>query len=74
MIENALLANEALVMIGDVLALKGEDGSAIDHFAKLLENKPHQKIAAERLVPLLMQQGRESEAAFLAKQYLKGCC
>lgn len=74
MVENGLLANEAQVMIGDVWALKGEDGAAIDHFAKLLENKAYQKIAAERLVPLLVQQGRDTEAQFLAKQYLKGCC
>lgn len=74
MVENGLLANEALVMIGDVWCLKGEEGAAIDHFAKLLENTSHQKVAAERLVPLLMKQGREQEAQFLAKQYLKGCC
>lgn len=74
MVENGLLANEALVMIGDVWSLKGEDGTAIDHFAKLLEDKSLQKVCAERLVPLLMNQGRETEAQFLAKQYLKGCC
>ncbi len=74
MVEGDILANEAQVMIGDVLVLKGDEGVAIDHFAKLLENKPYQKIAAERLVPLLTQQGRETEAEFLTKQYLKGCC
>lgn len=74
MVENGLLANEAQVMIGDVWCLKGEEGAAIDYFAKLLENKSLQKVCAERLVPLLMNQGRETEAQFLTKQYLKGCC
>ena len=74
MVENGLLASDALIMIGDVWCLKGEEGAAIDHFAKLLENTSFQKVAAERLVPLLMKQGREPEAQFLAKQYLKGCC
>ena len=74
MVEKGLLANEARVMIGDVWCLKGEEGTAIDHLAKLLDDKSLQKVCAERLVPLLVNQGRETEAQFLAKQYLKGCC
>ena len=74
MVENGLLANEAQVMIGEVWCLKGEEGTAIDHFGRLLENAAIQKACAERLVPLLVNQGREAEAQFLAKQYLKGCC
>ncbi len=74
MVENGLLVNEAQVMIGDVWSLKGEDGAAIDHFAKLLDDASLQKVCAERLVSLLMNQGREIEAQFLAKRYLKGCC
>jgi len=32
------------------------------------------KAAAERLVEILSTQGRDDEAAFLTKTYLKGCC
>lgn len=74
MIREDLLPEQSLVMQGDIYIAQGLYDKAIEIFTPALENPVLKKAAAERLVHILVAQGRESEAAYLAKTYLKGCC
>lgn len=74
MLEREILADQALVMFGDVHTLKGDYDRAIEIFTAALPMPTLKKVAAERLVRILTGQGRDEEAAYLAKTYLKGCC
>ncbi len=72
--EHNLLGDQALIMLGDVYAMQGDEGKALDTFAIALEVPALKRAAAERLVPLLGNMGRTEEATYLIKNYLKGCC
>lgn len=74
MMQSGILPEQSLIMQGDIYAAQGFYDKAIQLFTPALENPALKKTAAERLVRLLNAQGRESEAAYLAKTYLKGCC
>jgi len=74
MLEREILPDQALVMLGDVHTLQGNFDRAIEIFTAALNSPALKKVAAERLVNILATQGREEEAAYLAKTYLKGCC
>lgn len=74
MIDNQLLAEQAIIFLGDVNLNLGNIGPAMDAYARALELPLAAKVAAERLVPLLQKNNRDDEAAFLYKKYLKGCC
>lgn len=74
MCSREILSDQATIMSGDVHTLTGDFDKAIDIFTAALESPALKKTAAERLVRILTTQGREKEAVFLAKTYLKGCC
>jgi len=74
MLEREILPEQATVMLGDVHTLQGNSAQAIEIFTAALNSPALMKVAAERLVNILATQGREEEAAYLAKNYLKGCC
>lgn len=74
MLERDMLADQALIMSADVHTLMGNYDRAIDVFTTALSSPALKKIAAERLVQILAGQGRDEEAAYLVKTYLKGCC
>ena len=74
MIDNQLLAEQAIVFLGDVNLNLGNIDLAMDNYARALELPLAAKAAAERLIPLLRNDNRDEEAAFLFKKYLKGCC
>jgi tetratricopeptide (TPR) repeat protein len=74
MIDNQLLADQAIIFLGDVYLNLGTIGSAMDAYARALEFPHAAKAAAERLIPMLQESNRDEEAAFLFKKYLKGCC
>jgi tetratricopeptide (TPR) repeat protein len=74
MINHEILPDQALVMQGDVCIAQGLFDRALEIFTAALESPALKKTAAERLVYILNAQGREPEAAYLAKTYLKGCC
>lgn len=74
MLEREMLADQALVMFADVHTLKGDYDRAIEIFTSALSLPTLKKVAAERLVRILAGQGRDEEAAYLVKTYLKGCC
>jgi tetratricopeptide (TPR) repeat protein len=74
MLERDILVDQALVMLGDVRTLQNDFDEAIRIFTSALDSPVLKKIAAERLVRILATLGRDDEAAYLAKTYLKGCC
>ena len=74
MLNNEALRDQALVMLGAVHTLQGNFDRAIEVFSATLNSPPLRKISAERLVRILGTLGREEEAAYLFKTYLKGCC
>lgn len=74
MIASNLLPGQAHVILGDVYTELGEAESAIQVLSKGLLLPGMAREAAERLIPLLIQQNRASEAQYIQKQYLKKCC
>lgn len=74
MLARDILSDQALILLGDVHTFQGNFDSAIEIFTSALLNSALKKAAAERLVRILAAQGRDDEAAYLAKTYLKGCC
>jgi len=73
MVVRGILPDQAGMFLGEIHRVRGENEKAIDQFSQLLST-PVKREAAERLVALLESSGRSQEAAFVAKQYLKGCC
>jgi tetratricopeptide (TPR) repeat protein len=74
MLDHEILTDQALILLGDVHTLQSDFDRAIEIFTSALVFPSLKKAAAERLVSILATQGREEEAAYLAKTYLKGCC
>ena len=73
MVEREILAEQAMMFLGDIHAARSENEQAIDYYSRLLGG-PLKRDAAERLAGLLAECGRTEEAEYVAKQYLKGCC
>ncbi|KAF0218522.1 MAG: hypothetical protein FD174_2822 [Geobacteraceae bacterium] len=74
MIDMGLLMEQAVVLRGDVYLLSGADDMAIESYSIALAIPKVARAAAEKLIPLMERQGRSEEAAYLFKQFLKGCC
>jgi tetratricopeptide (TPR) repeat protein len=73
MINSDLIPDQARLLLGDVLIMMEDETRAVESYSHILTSPGYAKQAAERLIPLLEKQGREEEAAFLAKKFLKGC-
>jgi predicted TPR repeat methyltransferase len=69
-----IMVDQGQFMLGELLEVSGDKAGAMEAWSKALEYPSVAKSAAERLIPILGSQGRETEAKFLAKKYLKGCC
>jgi len=74
MMERMILFEQSLLMLADVYTINGDHENAITLLSSGIQMPALKKAAAERLVPILSTQGRDDEAAFLIKTYLKGCC
>ncbi len=74
MMDQMILHEQALVMLADVHTLQGDNESAVTILTSGLQIPVLKKASAERLVRILAAQGRDDEAAYLFKTYLKGCC
>lgn len=74
MIEMGMLTDQAMVLRGDVYLLSGDDNKAIESYSNALALPKVARTAAEKLIPLMENQGRTEEASYLFKQFLKGCC
>jgi tetratricopeptide (TPR) repeat protein len=74
MIDHNYLIEQALIFLGDVYLKMGDEEKAMEGYTRAIGCPAAAKAAAERLVPLLQKLGRQDEAVFLVKKYLKGCC
>jgi len=74
MINSDLIPDQARLLLGDVLILMEDETKAVETYSQVLTSPGFAKQAADKLIPLLKKQGRNEEAAFLAKKYMKGCC
>jgi hypothetical protein len=72
--EMDILADQALFMLGDLHASNGNQAAAMEYLNEALKVPGLSKSAAERMMPILLEAGRNDEAKYLAKTYLKGCC
>ena len=74
MMQSGILADQAQFMLGELHEAAGDQAAAFEAWSKALDLPGTARSAAERLIPLLADQGRTEEAQYLAKRYLKGCC
>ncbi len=74
MIANGVMPDQALLMQGDLYSFLQDEPNAVECYSKLLASPKFAREAAERLVPILENQGRTQEAAYLVKRFAKGCC
>jgi tetratricopeptide (TPR) repeat protein len=74
MIAGDVVPEQARLMQGDLYTLLKDESNAVESYSRLLTSPKYSKEAAERIVPLLVKQGRTEEAAYVAKKFAKGCC
>lgn len=74
MMDRQILFEQSLLMLADLYTMQGDLENAINLLSSGLQLPALKKAAAERLVQILAAQGRDDEAAYLVKTYLKGCC
>ncbi len=74
MISSDLVPDQARMMQGDLYIMLQDESNAVESYSRLLTSPQFAREAAERIVPLLVRQGRTKEAKFLAKKFAKGCC
>ncbi|HBG05237.1 MAG: hypothetical protein A2075_01420 [Geobacteraceae bacterium GWC2_58_44] len=74
MMEQGIMADQAQFILGELHEAAGNQSAAFEAWTRALELPSVARSAAERLVPLLNEQGRSEEAKYLTKRYLKGCC
>ena len=73
MIANSVLPEQSLLLRAEVSEQSGDLDGAIERYAVLLQT-PLARAAAEKLYAILMNCGRQDDAAAIFKRYLKGCC
>lgn len=74
MMDRMILYEQSLVMLADVYTAQGDQENAINLLSSGILMPTLKKASAERLASLLSSQGRDKEAAYIVKTYLKGCC
>ncbi|MDD2337555.1 MAG: hypothetical protein PHD01_13370 [Geobacteraceae bacterium] len=74
MIASDLIPEQARLMQGDLYTHLQDESNAVESYSTLLASPQFAREAAERLVPLLERQGRNEEAKYLVKKFVKGCC
>lgn len=74
MLAENVMADQAQFILGELYETTGDEAKAIEMWSKALEIPTVARTAAEKLVPILGNQGRTEEVKYLVKKYLKGCC
>lgn len=74
MMTREILHDQSLILLADVYVIQSDNKAAIELLSNALSNPSLKKPAAERLVAILNKEGRDEEAQYLYKTYLKGCC
>ena len=66
------MAEQAMLMRGEILELVGNLDEAVDQYSSLLTT-PYARSAAEKLHDVLIKLDRHSDAALVFKQFLGKC-
>lgn len=74
MMECNILPDQALFLLGDMYEASENQEAAVEVWTRALEIPSVARASAERLIPILASQGREADAKYLVKRFLKGCC
>lgn len=73
MISANIIPEQALLLRGDIFEATGEYEAAMNQYVGLLQTS-YARAAAEKLYGVLLEMGRESDAAVIFKKYLKKSC
>ena len=67
------IPEQAHLILGDIAANQGDASRALEEYTAAMAYPSAARAAAERLIPLLEEQGRSREAEFLYKKYCGSC-
>lgn len=73
MIADQIMPEQALLLRADICEATGDHDGAINQYVELLQT-PYARAAAEKLYGLLMEVGRQGDAAVILKKYLSKSC
>jgi tetratricopeptide (TPR) repeat protein len=73
MVAQDIMPEQALLLRADILEVTGDHDGAVALYIELLQT-PFARTAAEKLYGILLELGREADAAVLFKKYLKKSC
>lgn len=73
MVASRIMPEQALLLRADIYVATGDHEAAVNQYVELLQT-PYARAAAEKLYEILMEIGRQSDAAVILKKYLKKSC
>lgn len=73
MVAARIMPEQALLLRADIYWATGDHEGAVNQYVELLVT-PYARAAAEKLYDILMEIGRQSDAAVILKKYLKKSC
>ena len=73
MVAKQIMPEQALLMRADIFEVTGDHDAAVNLYVELLQT-PFARAAAERLYVILMETGRQNDAAVILKKYLSKSC
>jgi tetratricopeptide (TPR) repeat protein len=73
MIAEHILPEQALLIRAGIYEATGDHEGAVNQYVELLQT-PYAGVAAEKLYGILMENGRQSDAAVIFKKYMKKSC
>jgi tetratricopeptide (TPR) repeat protein len=73
MVAEHIMTEQALLLRADISEATGDHEGAVNQYVELLQT-PYARAAAEKLCGILMEIGRQSDAAVIFKKYLNKSC
>lgn len=73
MVAENIMSEQALMLRADIFEAIGDHEGAVNQYVELLQT-PYARAAAERLHGVLLEIGRQSDAAVIFKKYMNKCC
>jgi tetratricopeptide (TPR) repeat protein len=73
MVAEQIMPEQALLLRADICEATGDHEGAVNQYVELLQT-PYARAAAENLYGILMETGRQSDAAVIFKKYLNKSC
>jgi tetratricopeptide (TPR) repeat protein len=73
MVAEHIMPEQALLLRADIFEATGDHEGAVNQYVELLQT-PYARAAAEKLYAILLEIGRQSDAAVIFKKYLNKSC